>query len=82
MYTINIALNKIIATRMKDVLKKKGYNNISEYIRDLLRRDLNIDQSIKDPYDTEFLMELQKEAESDIRKKKIRKLSSLSDLIS
>lgn len=80
MDTINITLNKVITSRMKETLKKKGYNNVSEYIRDLLRRDLNLEESDRYPYDLEYLARLEKEAKRAVSSKKIRLLSSRTDL--
>lgn len=81
MYTINITLNKVISVKMKESLKEKGFNNVSEYIRDLVRRDLHLEEHDRYPYDADFLRELSKEARADIAKKRIKKLSSREDLL-
>lgn len=80
MNTINISLNNVIATRMKDALKQKGYNNVSEYIRDLLRRDLHIESHDSYGYDMEFLKKLEQETRQAVKNKKVKKLTSLDDL--
>ncbi|MBI2483943.1 hypothetical protein HYV71_02045 [Candidatus Uhrbacteria bacterium] len=80
MDTINISLNQAIKTKLKPVMKRKGYNNVSEYIRDLLRRDLNLEHHDSYQYDTPHLERLAKEAKNDVRQKKIKKLTSLADL--
>lgn len=80
MDTINISLNKAITVRMKSTLKQKGYNNISEYIRDLLRRDLYLEAHDSYHYDERFLEELNKEAKVVLKKKKTKQLTTLDDL--
>ncbi|MBI4272949.1 hypothetical protein HY621_03805 [Candidatus Uhrbacteria bacterium] len=78
--TINISLNTAIKTRLKGALQRKGYNNVSEYIRDLLRRDLELEIHDRYQYDAEYLSQLAKEAKEDVKKKRIKKLHSLKDL--
>ncbi len=80
MDTINISLNETITLRMKNVLKQKGYNNVSEYIRDLLRRDLNLESHDSYGYDISFLKELEKETKQVIVRKKMKRLTTLHDL--
>lgn len=79
--TINISLNSAIKTRLKTVIQRKGYNNVSEYIRDLLRRDLLLESHDAYQYDSEYLAQLAKEANDDIKKKRVKKLQSLQDLL-
>jgi|GEM_PF-2223431 len=81
MDTINISLNKAILIKMKSVLPKKGYNNISEYIRDLLRRDLGLSGKDFYAYDYGFLKELAEEANDAVKKKKIKQLVNVEDLL-
>lgn len=81
MKTMNIVLNTAITSRLQPVLARKGYNNISEYIRDLLRRDLHLEAHDNANYDELFLKKLAQEARRDIAKKKIKKLSSINDLL-
>ncbi|MEK7648416.1 MAG: hypothetical protein AAB400_00675 [Patescibacteria group bacterium] len=81
MKTMNIVLNKAITSRLQNAVSKKGYNNISEYIRDLLRRDLNLESNDNAHYDEGFLKKISQEASSDIKNKKIKKLTSLNDLL-
>ncbi len=81
MKTMNIVLNTAITTRLQTVLARKGYNNISEYIRDLLRKDLNLEYNDSIPYDEAFLAKLAQEAKQDIKKRRIKKLSSMKDLM-
>ncbi len=67
--TINISLNSAIKTRLKSAIQRKGYNNVSEYIRDLLRRDLDLEICDNYPYDSTYLTQLAQEARRDVRKK-------------
>ena len=62
-------------------LKRKGYNNISEYIRDLLRRDLHLEEHDRYPYDVAFLKEIANESIRDRAGKKLRKLTSKKQLL-
>ncbi len=78
--TINISLNSAIKTRLKSAVQRKGYNNVSEYIRDLLRRDLALEIHDSYQYDSEYLTQLAKEVKEDVKKKRIQKLHSLKDL--
>ncbi len=71
--TINISLNIAIKTRLKSALQRKGYNNVSEYIRDLLRRDLELEIHDSYQYDSGHLRQL--------AKKRIKKLQSSIDEI-
>lgn len=79
--TINISLNSAIKTRLKTVIHRKGYNNVSEYIRDLLRRDLGLESHDTYHYDSEYLLQLAKEAREDVKKRRIKKLQSFEDLL-
>ncbi len=79
--TINISLNSAIKTRLKGALQRKGYNNVSEYIRDLLRRDLELETHDSYQYDSEYLAQLAKEAKQDVKKKRIQKLQTSIDEI-
>ncbi|MEK7618948.1 MAG: hypothetical protein AAB416_01745 [Patescibacteria group bacterium] len=81
MDTINITLNKAITVKMKQSLKQKGYNNVSEYIRDLLRRDLHLEEHDRYPYDLDFLEELSREAKTSQTQKRLRTLASKKDLL-
>lgn len=81
MDTINITLNPAIVSKMKESLRRKGYNNISEYIRDLLRRDLHLEEHDRYPYDVDFLTEIADEAAQDRTKKHLRKLTSKKQLL-
>lgn len=81
MDTINITLNKAITVKMKQSLKRKGYNNVSEYIRDLLRRDLHLEEHDHYPYDADLLKELSLEAQRNRSKKRLQKLTSKKDLL-
>lgn len=81
MKTMNIVLNTAITSRLQSVLARKGYNNVSEYIRDLLRRDLHLEAHDDVSYDESFLKKLAQEAKCDIANKKIKKLSSINDLL-
>ena len=38
--TINLVIPKTWKSKIKELARKKGYMSISEYIRDLLRREL------------------------------------------
>lgn len=81
MNTINISLNTAIKSRLKTAIKRKGYNNVSEYIRDLLRRDLHLEHHDECQYDVKYLRALSKEAKENTRKKKIKKLESVEKLM-
>lgn len=81
MQTINISLNHAITGRLKDAIRHRGYNNISEYIRDLLRRDLNLEYHDDYHYDSEFLHELAREAKEDINKGRTKPLRTMNDLL-
>lgn len=81
MNNVNISLNRTIITLLKDVVPKKGYNNVSEYVRDLLRRDLRLEEAHEYPYDREFLAELEKEAKADLKKGRIKALKSMRGLL-
>lgn len=80
MQTINISLNTAITTRLKDAIARKGYNNISEYIRDLLRRDLNLEYHDDYQYDEAYLREIAQEAHEDVVAGRTKPLRSFSDL--
>lgn len=80
MNNVNISLNKTLITLLKGVVPKKGYNNVSEYIRDLLRRDLHLEEAHEYPYDRAFLEELEKEAKADLKKGRAKILKSMRDL--
>lgn len=80
MYNINISLNKPIIEAVKLSLEKRGYNNVSEYIRDLLRRDL-FEEERRYAYDTAFLKELEREASNDLKRGRAKKVKTISDLL-
>ena len=82
MQAINISLNTAITTRLKSTIKHKGYNNVSEYIRDLLRRDLNLEYHDDYQYDEQYLRDLSKEAKEDVAAGRTVPLGSLKDLLS
>lgn len=79
MHNINISLNKTLLSLLKLTVPKKGYNNVSEYIRDLLRRDLRLEEYQNYPYDQALLKELGEEAKTDIKKGRVKKLKSIRD---
>ena len=80
MYNINISLNKPLIETLKHALDKKGYNNVSEYIRDLLRRDL-FEEERRYPYDTALLNELAREAREDAKRGRLKKVKTVGDLL-
>lgn len=82
MQTINISLNLAITTRLKSVIARKGYNNISEYIRDLLRRDLNLEYHDEYQYDENLLRELAQEGKEERVAGLTKPLNSMADLLS
>ena len=79
--TINISLNTAIKTRLKSAIQRKGYNNVSEYIRDLLRRDLDLEIRDNYPYDSLCLTQLAQEAKRDVKKKRVQKLQTSTNEI-
>ena len=81
MNTINVSLNKTLMGLLKSSLPKRGYNNVSEYFRDLIRQDLHLVDSNQYPYDKKFLKELADEAQQDINKKRYKKVASLKELL-
>lgn len=81
MQTINISLNTAITTRLKEIISRKGYNNVSEYIRDLLRRDLNLEYHDDYRYDDTYLREIAEETKEDLARGRTQPLNSLNDLL-
>lgn len=81
MFTINISLNETLLTLLKKTIPHKGYNNISEYIRDLVRRDLRL-EGANYPYDEEYLAALASEAAADVKAGRIKELKSWEELAS
>ena len=82
MQTINISLNTAITGRLKDAVRQKGYNNISEYIRDLLRRDLNLECHDDYTYDEAYLREIADGARKDLQMGRTKPLRSMKDILS
>jgi len=80
---INVSLNKTLSTFISDRIKTGGYSNVSEYIRDLLRHDLNIAHHDLDyPYDYDYIEQLGKEAEFEYQTGKTQPLTTLDELLS
>ena len=80
MNNINISLNKTLLSIMKETINKKGYSNVSEYIRDLVRRDLHLEEPSGYPYDYEFLKTLEHESAADLKVGRIKELKAWRDL--
>jgi len=83
MYNINVSLNKTLVNSMKSRITTSGYSNVSEYIRDLLRRDLKlVKDDIDDyPYDFDYINEVRDKALQEYAAGKCKKLTSLADLL-
>ena len=86
MNNINISLNKILLSRLKERVKGGGYSNVSEYIRDLLRQDLGLTKisSISSgdnyPYDYGYIEKLALEAAKEHQQSKTKLLKSVDEL--
>ena len=80
MNNVNISLNKTLISIMKETITKKGYNNVSEYIRDLVRRDLHLEEPGGYPYDYAFLKELEHEATGDLKAGRVKELKTWNAL--
>lgn len=79
MHNINISLNKTLISLIKGTINQKGYNNVSEYVRDLVRRDLHLEEPGGYPYDYEFLKELEHESTADLKAGRIKELKAWSE---
>lgn len=81
MYNINISLNKPLMDSIKEEIVTKGYNNVSEFIRDALRHYLGISHPPTSlDYDDELVEKAFQAAEKDYRAGRYRALQSVDDL--